>query len=89
MSFKSLIAITVPCVGLMLSSCSLITNVDRTKIDEYNNGEAGAPAGGSESGGNGGNGGDSGGAGGANGGTGGDSGGAGGASGGTTANSSS
>jgi hypothetical protein len=37
---KRTFAILLPCIGIALSACSLITNVDRTKIDE--NGEGGA-----------------------------------------------
>jgi hypothetical protein len=67
---KRFSAILVPCIGLVLSGCSLITNVDRTKIDDRTPG--GSDAGGSDAGGNtgttgGGTGGAAGGAGGAGG----------------------
>jgi hypothetical protein len=39
---KRFLAVLLPCIGLGLAGCSLITNVDRTKIDNENGGSGGA-----------------------------------------------
>jgi hypothetical protein len=57
---KRFLAVVLPCIGLGLAGCSLITNVDRTKIDNENGGSGGA---GGSSGGSGGSAGEAGAAG--------------------------
>jgi hypothetical protein len=42
-------AVFVPCIGLVLSGCSLITNVDRSKIDEGSGGTAATSGAGGDS----------------------------------------
>ncbi|MGC4070749.1 MAG: hypothetical protein QM784_39965 [Polyangiaceae bacterium] len=39
---KRFLAVILPCIGLGLAGCSLITNVDRTRIDNENGGSGGA-----------------------------------------------
>jgi len=39
---KRIFSVLLPCIGLGLAGCSLITNVDRTKIDDGAGGSAGS-----------------------------------------------